>query len=215
MKGDVYKRKRMRARLSEMGPQMQTNVHKCKIKEFQPLLCTPLDLIGGSRIDRRQAEYGFGEHGFKHQAQWIFWPSPSSRDRVQWVPLCFFCFQSCFLTPIPSLFPFHSLAVAGVKKEPLAQGAAAGDFGTLGVTNGLLWRECANNFHHPFQNHYTHEIIVFGDCSHSFQGSSELISITVTVSLFSCRMELQETIALRNFQEFSSITVTWFNGVRI
>ena len=38
-----------------------------------------------------------------------------------------------------------------------------------------------------------------GDCSYSLQGSSELISITVTVSLFfSSRMQLQETIPLRN-----------------
>ena len=38
-----------------------------------------------------------------------------------------------------------------------------------------------------------------GDYSYSFQGSSELISITVTVSLFSCRMELQEIIPLKKF----------------
>ena len=54
-----------------------------------------------------------------------------------------------------------------------------------------------------------------GDCSYSFQGSSELISITVTFSLFACRMELQERIPLRNSQEFSAITVTWSNGFRI
>ena len=32
-------------------------------------------------------EYGFGEHGFKHRAQWVFWPSPRSGERTQWVPL--------------------------------------------------------------------------------------------------------------------------------
>ena len=40
--------------------------------------------------------------------------------------------------------------------------------------------------YHPFQNHYTHEITIFElfrDYSYSFQGSSELITITVTVSL--------------------------------
>ena len=47
-----------------------------------------------------------------------------------------------------------------------------------------------------------------GDYSYSFQGSSELISITVTVSLFSCRMELQEIILLVNSQAFLAITVT-------
>ena len=56
-----------------------------------------------------------------------------------------------------------------------------------------------------------------GDYSYSFQGSSELISITVTVSFsfFYWRMELQEIIPLRNSQAFSAITVTWFNGFRI
>ena len=28
-----------------------------------------------------RAEYGFGEHGFKHRAQWVFWPSPGSPFR--------------------------------------------------------------------------------------------------------------------------------------
>ena len=36
---------------------------------------------------RKRAEYGFGEYGFKHRAQWVFWPSPSSTERAQWVPL--------------------------------------------------------------------------------------------------------------------------------
>ena len=46
---------------------------------------------------------------------------------------------------------------------------------------------------------------VSGDYSYSFQASFELIGITVTVSLvvFSGRMQLQEIIPLRNFQEFS------------
>ena len=37
--------------------------------------------------NRRRAEYGFGEYGFKHRAQWVFWPSPSSRKRAQRVAL--------------------------------------------------------------------------------------------------------------------------------
>ena len=72
-----------------------------------------------------------------------------------------------------------------------------------------------NKRYHPFQNHYTHEIIIFELFRRlqlqlsAFQGSSELITITVTVSLFfSCRMELQEIIPLRNSQELSAITVT-------
>ena len=40
-----------------------------------------------SWIYRKQAEYGFGEHGFKHQTQWVFWGSLSSGERTQWVPL--------------------------------------------------------------------------------------------------------------------------------
>ena len=51
-----------------------------------------------------------------------------------------------------------------------------------------------------------------GDYSYSFQGSSELVSITVTVSLFFLQMQWQEIIPLRHSQEFSAITVTWFNG---
>ena len=41
-----------------------------------------------------------------------------------------------------------------------------------------------------------------GDYSYSFQGSFELTRITVTVSLFSSRMQLQEIIPLRDFPEF-------------
>ena len=60
--------------------------------------------------------------------------------------------------------------------------------------------------YHSFQNHYTHESIIFelffGDYSYSFQGSSELISITVTVSLFL----LQSAVTGNNSpQEFSRI----------
>ena len=65
--------------------------------------------------------------------------------------------------------------------------------------------------YHPFQNHYTHEILFLnylGGYSYSFQGSSELISITVTASLFSSRNSLPEIIPLRNSQEFSAIAVT-------
>ena len=36
---------------------------------------------------RKRAEYGFGEHGFKHWAQWVFRGSLSSGERTQWVPL--------------------------------------------------------------------------------------------------------------------------------
>ena len=38
-------------------------------------------------IHRKRAEYGFGEYGFKHQTQWVFWGSLSSGERTQWVPL--------------------------------------------------------------------------------------------------------------------------------
>ena len=42
---------------------------------------------------RKRAEYGFGEYGFKHRAQWVFWGSLSSGERTQWVPfrLLFVC----------------------------------------------------------------------------------------------------------------------------
>ena len=37
---------------------------------------------------RRQVEYGFGEYGLNHRAQWVSCPSLSSRERTQWVPFC-------------------------------------------------------------------------------------------------------------------------------
>ena len=36
---------------------------------------------------RKRADYGFGEHGFKHRTQWVFRGSLSSGERAQWVPL--------------------------------------------------------------------------------------------------------------------------------
>ena len=38
-------------------------------------------------VCRKRAEYGFGEYGFKHRTQWVFWGSLSSGERTQWVPL--------------------------------------------------------------------------------------------------------------------------------
>ena len=58
------------------------------------------------------------------------------------------------------------------------------------------------SLYHPFQNHDTHENIILkslGDCSCSFQRSADLICITVTVSLFFCRIQIQRIISLRNF----------------
>ena len=54
-----------------------------------------------------------------------------------------------------------------------------------------------------------------GDYSYSFQGSFEWVSITVTVSLFFSLNADTKIIPLKNFQKFSAITVTWFNGFRI
>ena len=36
---------------------------------------------------QKRAEYGFGEYGFKHRAQWVFLGSLSSGEPTQWVPL--------------------------------------------------------------------------------------------------------------------------------
>ena len=43
--------------------------------------------------NRKRAEYGFGEYGFKHRTQWVSWGSLSSGERTQWVPfsLLFVC----------------------------------------------------------------------------------------------------------------------------
>ena len=35
---------------------------------------------------RKRAEYGFGEYGFEHRTQWVFFPSLSSGERAQWAP---------------------------------------------------------------------------------------------------------------------------------
>ena len=47
----------------------------------------------GSSNTQKRAEYGFGEYGFKHRAQWVFPGSLSSGERAQWVPfsLLFVC----------------------------------------------------------------------------------------------------------------------------
>ena len=45
-------------------------------------------------VPQKRAENGFGDYGFKHRTQWGFWPSPSSRERAQWVSLSFFLRQS-------------------------------------------------------------------------------------------------------------------------
>ena len=46
-----------------------------------------------SLIYCKRAEYGFGEHGFKHRTQWVFRGSLSSGERTQWAPfsLLFVC----------------------------------------------------------------------------------------------------------------------------
>ena len=61
---------------------------------------------------------------------------------------------------------------------------------------------------------------ILGDCSYSFQGSSKLIRITITVSFFSRRKQLQERIPNRNWQEFLQIQlhdlmVFWIKNVMI
>ena len=52
-------------------------------------LCHPTQ----DTIDRKRAEYGFGEYGFKHRTQWVCLGSLSSGERTQWVPfsLSFVC----------------------------------------------------------------------------------------------------------------------------
>ena len=37
-----------------------------------------LQPLATSSACSERAEYGFGKHGFKHQIQWVCWPSPSS-----------------------------------------------------------------------------------------------------------------------------------------
>ena len=75
----------------------------------------------------------------------------------------------------------------GPPPEKTTKMVMSGDFRTCSVFSfyfgsTLKWEI----LYHPFQNHYTHKITIFelGDYSYSFQGSVELICITVTVSLF-------------------------------
>ena len=50
--------------------------------------------------------------------------------------------------------------------------------------------------------------IYLGDCSYSFQCLSNKLALQLQFPWFSSRMQLQEIIPLRNFQEFPAITVT-------
>ena len=55
------------------------------------------------------------------------------------------------------------------------------------IALGGFFHSTPGSAHHPFQNHCTHEISIFElfrDYSYSFQGSAEVVRITVTVSLF-------------------------------
>ena len=54
-----------------------------------------------------------------------------------------------------------------------------------------------------------------GDYSYSFQGSFELIRITVTVSLYLLQNAVTGNNSPRDSQEFTAITVTRFNGFQI
>ena len=71
-----------------------------------------------------------------------------------------------------------------------------------------------NAFWNSFRNAILFKIITrmkllfsnyLGDYSYSFQGSSELISITVTVSLFFFQIGVTGIISLRNSQEFRQL----------
>ena len=44
-------------------------------------------ILEGPMVNRKRAEYGFGEYGFKHRILRVFWPSPNSGERTQRVPL--------------------------------------------------------------------------------------------------------------------------------
>ena len=36
--------------------------------------------LGRAPVCQTWADYSFGEHGFEHRSQWVFWTSPSSRE---------------------------------------------------------------------------------------------------------------------------------------
>ena len=56
-----------------------------------------------------------------------------------------------------------------------------------------------------------------GDCSYSFQGSSNLLALQFQFPCFSSKMQSQEIIPFRHSQEFlvMTVTCTWFNGFQI
>ena len=61
-------------------------------KSFSPpRICTTKKFFfsprGSAGVARKRAEYGFGEYGFKHRTQWVFFGSLSSLPGTQWVPL--------------------------------------------------------------------------------------------------------------------------------
>ena len=77
------------------------------------------------------------------------------------------------------------------------------------------------DIYHPSQNHYTHEITSL--TFELFRGLQLQLSGVFRIDRhrqlqFPCsssRMQLQERIPLRNSQEFSAITIAWFNGFQI
>ena len=63
------------------SPPSHIGRHLCKTKLTRKVLNAQ------TLMARKRAEYGFGEYGFKHRTQWVFWGSLSSGERTQWVPL--------------------------------------------------------------------------------------------------------------------------------
>ena len=215
--------------------------------------------------------YSFGEHGFKHRAQWVFVALTEFRERGQWVPQPISCTPKrthrvvlqnspslalkndwfrCGIGPVRNSLRFskNSKYSKNYKITKLTKTSIRLQKSTVGGSPGTKIAHFCKNWQfllfigsdflleiqflaifgqYSFQQYFFGSIFkiitrmkllfsnYLGGYRYSFQGSSELISITVTASLLFSENTLQEIIAPRNSREFSTNTVAWRNGFRI
>ena len=77
-----------RQKLSKKCPKIAFSAPPDNFRTFFAFPVSGLsDDLPVTTVAQKQAEYGFGEYGFKHRTQWVFWGSLSSGERTQWVHL--------------------------------------------------------------------------------------------------------------------------------
>ena len=103
----------------------------------------PLRKNGLTSLFRKRAEYGFGEHGFKHRTQWVFLGLLSSGERTQWVPLSllFVCQSELteFLAELTEFAPKLSEAQWVLFSETVLSKQYSARFRLLLLQQDVLW----------------------------------------------------------------------------